>query len=211
MHPIPPPELLDADRMTSNNRDVMPRHEHRSRAEELDVALHQSCAYATELWRHLDAMRQYLFDSLPSDPRAPGTNPHTAARPTGPDDEDGWARWIDTYATATSILAGPHGDSGFGLSEAREAARLRREAPNLTVLDTLARSHAATPKHAEPPAATTSAADADSRTNRIRFVGLSVLVALALRGLRSTGRAPNRARHVVSPDSGVAASPRRRS
>jgi hypothetical protein len=34
-----------------------------------------------------------------------------------------------TYAAVTSVLCGPHGDSGFGDDEARREARARRVAP----------------------------------------------------------------------------------
>lgn len=176
MHPIPKPELLDPDRLTSNERTDMIDHDHRSRAEQLDRALHESCDYAVALWQHLDAARTYLLDSLPSDPRAPGTNPHTCASPTGPTDDEGWQRWIDTYATVTSILAGPKGDSGFGLGEAREATRLRRDAPNLNVL-AAANPNVPSPEPAANPIK-------PPRPSAWRSVGLAALGVLALRGLR---------------------------
>ena len=189
MQPIPRPELLDPDRITSNDRDDMTLLEHRSRAQELDDALHATCDYATELWQHLDAARAYLYDSLPSDPRAPGTDPHRGASPTGPDDEEGWQRWIDTVATVTSILAGPHGDSGYALHEARRTARDRREAPNLAVLE---KTHAHTgdpaagadtPTDAAPPAAERSAERPDGG-KPWRAVAVGLLGVLALRELR---------------------------
>ncbi|MGI8677560.1 MAG: hypothetical protein ACR2LX_02515 [Jatrophihabitans sp.] len=188
MHPIPRPELLDADRTKSHYRDEMSMLDQESRAERLDDALHASCAYATELWQHLDAVRGYLYDSLPSDPRAPGDHPHACASPTGADDEPGWQRWIDTFATATSILAGPHGDSGFGLSEANKAARARREAPNLKVLGKAAAVR--TPAHAgshpsATPAVQPTREDAKApRSDPKRLVGLALLTILAVRGLR---------------------------
>jgi hypothetical protein len=192
VHPIPRPELLDADRVTSADRDDMTLLEHRTRAQQLDEALRASCAYATQLWQHLDAVRGYLYESLPSDPRAPGPNPHIGASPTGPDDDEGWQRWIDTYATVTSILCGAHGDSGFGLDEARHAARDRREAPNLTVL---ARAHgpAETTEVSDagaPPPGTAPAADTRTSASVLRAAGLGLLTALALRGLRPRRSTP---------------------
>jgi hypothetical protein len=180
MHPIPQPDLLDPDRLTTNERSDMTADEHRTRAQQIDQALHESCEYATELWQHLDAARTYLLASLPSDPRAPGTNPHACASPTGPTDAEGWQRWIETYATVTSILAGPRGDSGFGLGEAREAARLRREAPNLKVL-------AATNPNVPNPEPAANPVPAP-RPSPWRAIGLAALGVLALRGLgrRST-------------------------
>ena len=90
MQPMRQPELLDPDRIKSDDRDNMTMMEHRSRAQQLDEALHASCEYGIELWKHLDAVRSYLYTSLPSDPRAPGPNPRASAAPTGPDDEEGW-------------------------------------------------------------------------------------------------------------------------
>lgn len=179
MQPIPEPELLDPDRITSDDREDMTELEHRSRAQQLDAALHASCEYATELWQHLTAARQYLYDSLPSDPRAPGTNPHVGAAPTGPDDEQGWQRWIDTYATVGSILAGPHGDSGFSLEEARRTARDRRQAPNLKVL---AGTHVG--RDDSSPVSPAAGAGGAQVASSLRAAGLGVLVVLALRGLR---------------------------
>ena len=91
MDPIPAPELLDPERVLFADRDEMTLLEHRTRSQQLDDALHASCAYAAQLWQHLDAARHYLYDSLPPDPRAPGTTPHACASPTGPDDEPGLA------------------------------------------------------------------------------------------------------------------------
>jgi hypothetical protein len=176
MHPMPKPDLLDPDRMKSADRDDASAREHRTRDQMMDQALRESCEYATELWQHLDATRKYLFDSLPSDPRAPGTNPHSCASPTGPTDEVGWQSWIETYATATAILAGPHGDSGFGLGEAREAARIRRDAPNLRVL-------AATNPNVPSPEPAASPVK-PPRPSALRTVGMAVVALLALRGLR---------------------------
>lgn len=47
------------------------------------------------------------------------------ASPRGGDDGDGWAKWADAYAAITSVLAGPHGDSGLGRQEAVREAQLR--------------------------------------------------------------------------------------
>lgn len=76
MQPIPQPELLDPGRTRSHDRDDMTLLEHRSRAQLLDDALQHSCAYATQLWEHLDNVRSYLYDSLPSDPPRTRSTPH---------------------------------------------------------------------------------------------------------------------------------------
>lgn len=127
---VPMPTVLDPDRMHSDDRDDMTVLEHRSRAQQLDDALHETCEYAQQLWRTLQAARQYLMDSIPSDPSTGEFNRASAA-PTGIDDQEGWRHWIDVYATVTSALAGPHGDSGLGRNEASEAARRRRARPVL--------------------------------------------------------------------------------
>jgi hypothetical protein len=127
MQPIPRPELLDPDRMLSTDRDDMTADEHRNRANELASALEESCRYAQQLWQQLQDVREYLVRALPDDPQQPGAR-RTATAPTGPDDEAGWHDWIGTYASVTSVLCGPHGDSGFGADEAREQARARRAA-----------------------------------------------------------------------------------
>lgn len=130
MQPIPTPQVLDPDRVLTNDRgDVTVDHE--ARAALLDEALQATCSYAQQLWHDLDAMRAYLLTSLPPDPRAPGPHPTASASPTGPDDADGWENWITAYAAVTSVLCGPHGDSGYGLGEARREAELRQTAPGL--------------------------------------------------------------------------------
>lgn len=125
MTDIAPPEVLDPERVVSDEREGMSESEHRSRAAELDAALHDSCRYARMLWDQLGAVRRYLVDSLPP-PVAPAET-LGSARPSGADDAEGWAAWTDTYAAVTSALAGPHGDSGFGYTEARQHARARLE------------------------------------------------------------------------------------
>lgn len=132
MHPIPSPQVLDPDRVLDNDRGELTA-DHQARAELLRDALHESCAYARQLWNALVVAREYLYDSLPSDPRHPGEHPHVSATPTGPEDSEGWDKWIDTYSGITSVLCGPHGDSGYGIGEARDAAQLRRNAPNVRI------------------------------------------------------------------------------
>lgn len=184
MHPIPRPELLDADRVTSDEREDMTLDEHRSRAREFDKALHATADYAGTLWNQLDAVRGYLFESLPSDPRRPGPQPRASASPTGPDDERGWQDWIATAAAVTSVLAGPQGDSGFGLSEARTAAEERRSAPNLRVFaaKSAAPATAAEPV-APPPVPPTAPAAAANSARTLRSIAVGVLAVLAIRGV----------------------------
>ncbi len=122
---IPKPELLDPHRLLVNDIDNFTAN-HEARAVLLERALNDSCAYAEQLWDNLNATRQYLLDCLPPDPST-ATGPVAAsATPTGPHDEQGWQNWITAFAAVTSVLCGPHGDSGFGLSRAREEARRRQ-------------------------------------------------------------------------------------
>lgn len=170
--PIDKPQLLDPDRNVDPNREDM-TIDHESAAKELRGALEATASYGTQLWDHLDGVRHYLMDSLPPDPRAAGPHTQVSAHPTGPDDNDGWRRWVDIYASVSSVLAGPHGDSGYGLGEARDAARIRTDAPN-------ARLAARLQPSGEDP-------ERSADTNfgvLLRGVGLAALALLALRGLR---------------------------
>lgn len=203
MQEIPKPELLDPDRVDRDDREEMTAEDHRSQAQLLSKALAESCAYANQLWEQLDEVRAYLLASLPPDPRMPGPKDTAAASPTGPDDEEGWQRWITTFASTTSVLCGSHGDSGFGLSRAKQEAQVRRSAPIMAL------------RHkypAEPPSAAAAAQDAaenatktapasatpgDSGANDseakaagtlklAKVAGVAITALLALRGLRRT-------------------------
>jgi hypothetical protein len=128
MQPIPMPSIIEADRPNLTAAESLVADDPGQRLNLVYGALRESCDYAQLLWHDLDGVRQYLLDSLPPDPRAPGAN-RVGASPTGPDDEDGWTRWMAVYAEATSALVGPQGDSGFGAGEARRVAEVRRSAP----------------------------------------------------------------------------------
>jgi hypothetical protein len=182
MQSIPEPHLLDPDRIIDPTRGEFVA-DHKARSEALEKALHESCAYAEQLWQHVDALRSYLMDSLPPDPRAPEADLRAGAAPTGPDDEVGWEHWINAYSAATSVLCGPQGDSGFGLSEARAAAQIRRSAPSSRLV-------AAHPYSALSVAETTAEtyarkdlAVSDVVRSRGRTAAVVVLVLLAARGL----------------------------
>lgn len=190
MQNIPKPELLNPNRIDRDEREDFTVDDHRSRAELFAKALDESCAYAEQLWEQNNALRAYLLDSLPPDPRAPGVHTTTAASPTGPDDEQGWLDWINAFATTTSVLCGPHGDSGFGLSRARREAQLRRTAPELTLHvnhPDLGKSE----KGAPPVAAAPVVADAGgsplrpTSTSVTRAAISAVVAVLAVRGLRT--------------------------
>jgi hypothetical protein len=186
--PIQKPQLLDPNRTVDPQRDDM-TVTHEDAAKELREALEKTCEYGRQLWDHLDAVRHYLMDSLPPDPRSAGPHTRVSARPTGPDDTEGWSKWVDIYASVTSVLAGPHGDSGFGYGEARDAARIRSEAPNARLA---ARLHdelhgdgtfGSSPAPERAAAAASKAAREVDTGALLKGVGLAALGVLALRGL----------------------------
>lgn len=190
---IPKPELLNPDRENRDDREDFTAKDHRSQSQLLAKALGESCAYADQLWEQVNALRGYLLDSLPPDPRSPGPHTTAAASPTGPDDDDGWQNWINVFATTTSVLCGSHGDSGFGLSRARDEARLRRAAPAPTMHARQPRLDGPepTPTVSQDPAPTLQPPDEPPAdvTATIRSIGktavAAVVTVLALRGLRT--------------------------
>jgi hypothetical protein len=180
MQPIPPPQVLDPDRVLDNDRDDLTA-DHRARAALLDDALRKTCDYAQQLWNTLDEVRGYLMGSLPPDPRSPGAHSQVSASPTGPDDEQGWQEWVAAYASVNSVLCGPHGDSGYGVGEARHAAELRRNAPTLALHAEHPELDSSQPSEASA-AAIGNATGAQSRS-RARTLATAVLLVLAARGL----------------------------
>lgn len=193
MQEIPKPQTLDPDRPL-RHRGTQFTEDDRPESELLSKALHESCEYADQLWDNLNAMRQYLLESLPPGPRVPGLHTTAATSPTGPDDEEGWRNWVDAFAAASSILCGPHGDSGFGLSRAREEAQVRRSAPvlNIHAEDPDRAQHPDadddTPTPASGPAAAdtrdTSSATRAARWTPAKTAAVLAVAAIALRELR---------------------------
>jgi hypothetical protein len=125
MQPIPAPQVLDPDRILGHNADTEFLADQRPEVELVKIALHESCRYAEQLWHELAQVRTYLMQSLPPDSYNSGS-PSTGAHPNGPNDDDGWRNWTSTFAAVTSVLCGPHGDSGYGHSEAMRMERRRR-------------------------------------------------------------------------------------
>jgi hypothetical protein len=130
--PIPVPAVLEPDR-AQLLAELNAEQDAEGRLADLRQALVSACDYGRTLWLGVDSLRGYLLRSLPPDPRSPGMH-RVSASPTGPDDEDGWQNWMAAYAEAHSVLAGPKGDSGFGVSEASREAQQRRSAPAVRVL-----------------------------------------------------------------------------
>ena len=145
MDPIPEPTLLDPERVLVNDRNEF-TVDHLSDAAALERLVHEIRNYAQRLWHELDAVRHYLVETAPEDPRTAAGPVRTGATPTGPDDEAGWARWATAYASVTALLAGPEGDSGYGEQEARREQRDRR-LPAATRRD---EARASDPVDAEP-------------------------------------------------------------
>lgn len=119
MDQIPVPDKIDPDRIVINDRGDFTDRDRADFVPHLRRALHESCECGQRLWPELDAGRAYLLESLP---------PAESARsqsPTMPRDDDGWTKWMTAYASVTSVLAGPHGDSGHGEQEARHEMQLR--------------------------------------------------------------------------------------
>lgn len=182
--PIPEPELLNPDRVNRDSREEMTVDEHKSRGDLLAKALGESCDYARQLWQTLDAQRKYLLESLPSDPSKPGQH-RTSASPTGPDDQEGWENWIAAFSSVTSALCGPHGDSGFGLSQANDEARVRREAPQARLDARFPPVSEPAPTRSAPPAASPAQSEKSAKVLGPAKVFAGVVVGLlALRGLR---------------------------
>jgi hypothetical protein len=107
MQAIPMPDLLDVD----NQLITLPETDAK-----VEKALRDTAEYAQQLWRQLQVAREYLLT----------TTVAGRATPAGPHDEPGWRDWQAVYAGITSTLAGPRGDSGFGVSEAELESRWRR-------------------------------------------------------------------------------------
>jgi hypothetical protein len=210
--PIPKPQVLDPHRRLVNDEDNFTAN-HEARAVLLQRALETSCSYADQLWNDLNAMRQYLLDCLPPDPHTATGLVATGAAPSGPDDEHGWQNWMTAFAEVTSVLCGPHGDSGFGLSRAREEAQRRRASPaaaaprdgNAELDPSPDAPKPPDQPHPEPqprtadkprtPPSQDAAPQKPIREHRrlARLAGMAVLIGLALRGLqphplRSRGR-----------------------
>lgn len=121
---IPRPEVLDPHRPLRRHGTEL-FEDDRPEVDVLRQALEDSCGYAMQLWQTLNQMREYLLVSLPPDPRTTGSG-RVGASPVGPDDEQGWQAWSVAFATTTSVLCGPNGDNGFGLSRARQESQRRR-------------------------------------------------------------------------------------
>lgn len=122
MEPIRKPNVLNPRRVLDNDRGDF-TVDHQRRAALLEGALQETSAYAVQLWDDLAAMRTYLLQNPPFS--APGATQPRAdlVRPVPVNEE--WQQWIDACASVTSVLCGPHGDSGYGAEAAREVARMR--------------------------------------------------------------------------------------
>ncbi|HJQ43108.1 MAG TPA: hypothetical protein VJ831_08490 [Jatrophihabitantaceae bacterium] len=101
------PEVLIAQRPGALWDDDASDHLRAHRAER---ALVGACEYGQKLWLTLDAQRAYLCRVGEAD---------------GPQLRNGdeWADWAAQFIAVSDAIAGPHGDSGSGASEATRIAR----------------------------------------------------------------------------------------
>jgi hypothetical protein len=144
---VPMPTLLNPDRQVVNSRADFLDHDRRNLIPALERSIADLCAYGQQLWNDVNAMRTYLLHHQPpthragqparqlqGDPVSAGQSTTTTTGDAGgaADDADGqaaWRAWIAAYAAVTSVLAGPHGDSGFGIQEAHRIAEMRLTTP----------------------------------------------------------------------------------
>ncbi len=110
MEPMPKPEVLDPDRVALR---PVEGHDPDALRERLSAALRDACAYGDMLWNELARVRQYLAEL--ADP-AVDTAPRLATQAE-------WDSWAHVYTEVTSAMAGPTGDSGLALGEARQLAQ----------------------------------------------------------------------------------------
>lgn len=182
MYDIPKPQTLDPERPL-RSRGTNFTDDDRPATELLHIALKESCAYAEQLWDVLNRQRAYLLASLPPDPRSPDAVRQIGASPTGPEDAPGWDRWISAFATATSALCGPQGDSGFGLSRARHEAELRRNVPAYPLAPADAR-RGLEPLVSRDSCATTNAAGSSDVGAAAKMLRAGVIAAAGLAAIR---------------------------
>jgi hypothetical protein len=64
--------------------------------------------YARRLWTELEQVADYLRDQIARGGNGPLLNT-----------DDQWQRWREVYGGVLSVLAGPHGDEGYGQQEAQ--------------------------------------------------------------------------------------------
>lgn len=161
METIPKPELLNPERVDRDDREDMTPQDHRSRWQLIAKALDESCEYGQQLWDALASARAYLVRSLPTPVGAEGPERHLTA-PTGPDDDAGWQDWMNVYAGVTSVLAGAHGDSGYGQIEANQEAQARRTRSGTAALSETSVAPGAVEAH-DPTDPATAAANRAAR------------------------------------------------
>lgn len=109
MEEIPRPGLLEPENpdrvLTSRERDVDAWGRVSEPERELGL-------YGNQLWEVLRSVREYLYELAGE-----------RGKPSPLHDGYDWEQWATTWARVTSSLAGPAGDSGHGVGEAREIAQ----------------------------------------------------------------------------------------
>lgn len=110
------PDVLDSERPALLGGEEATPESLQDRAQRVENALHRACGYGQVLWRELDTLRRYLFEDVAQGRRGEGTA--SLLRST-----DQWSTWAERFASASSVLSGPAGDSGAGETAARLQAR----------------------------------------------------------------------------------------
>lgn len=109
MESIPKPGLLEPENpdrvVASRDRDV-------DAWERVSEPMREVGLYANQLWEVLSSVREYLYELA-------GEAGEASPLRDGHD----WQAWATAYARVTSSLAGPAGDSGHAVGEAREIAQ----------------------------------------------------------------------------------------
>jgi hypothetical protein len=109
MQSIPRPGLLERENpeqvLTSRERDV-------DAWGRIAEPMREIAQYANQLWEVVQGVREYLYELAGE-----------GGKPSPLRDASDWEDWAETWARVTSALAGPAGDSGYGVGEAREIAQ----------------------------------------------------------------------------------------
>jgi len=113
---FPCPDILDPNfGSTSGRRD---QAEDGPSVPSLEDRFRAVCEYGRALWNELAETRRYLRDEVAgSDGIVQGNHPALLR------DQESWQKWAALYEEVCAVLAGTHGDNGFGRSEATLIAR----------------------------------------------------------------------------------------
>ena len=106
----PEPAYLASRDPQRSGEDTGPVDEPRKGDEDYEVRV-----YAQQLWTALDGMARYLLEQVARG----GSGPVLAGHRSLLSSDEQWQQWRLIYAGVLSVLAGPHGDQGYGEQAAR--------------------------------------------------------------------------------------------